>query len=210
MASALMGWINHNLFITATGAMLGASAVGALKAAQNLMGVMNILFFGLENVVPTRAAWHYQRTGLSALVRYIKKVAWVGETATAAVAILFATVPEFWLRLIYGEEYAGYGGLVRWFAAIYLVLFIAFPLQAGLRALEQTSSIFRAVALATVVAVATAYPLVSGFGITGAVVGMLLVQMVKQGALMKLFAERTRSLSGRHEPNFTTASERDA
>ena len=72
-ASTIMQWTTGNLFIVAAGAMLGASAVGALRAAQNLMGVTHILFMGLENVVPIQAARHFHDGGKKALVEYLNR-----------------------------------------------------------------------------------------------------------------------------------------
>lgn len=95
-------------------------------------------------------------------------------------------------------------------AAFYLVMFIGLPLRAGLRALEQTRSLFLAMALGTIVAVASAYPLLTGLGITGAAVGILLVEMVTRGVLMIQFAGRSRSLSRRQDPKPTTVPRRDA
>jgi hypothetical protein len=61
--SAVLHWASSQLFIAAAGALLGASAVGALRAAENLIGgIANIYFLGLENVVPARAAWHCSTT----------------------------------------------------------------------------------------------------------------------------------------------------
>jgi O-antigen/teichoic acid export membrane protein len=100
--SALMQWTSGNLFIVAAGGVLGAVAVGALKAAQNVMGITHILFQGLENIVPVRAGTYYHKGGSQALVVYLRKVAWAGGLATAAMALLAAAFPEFWLGLFYG------------------------------------------------------------------------------------------------------------
>ncbi|MEE9542392.1 MAG: MATE family efflux transporter, partial [Thermodesulfobacteriota bacterium] len=140
--SALMQWTSGNLFIVAAGGVLGASAVGALKAAQNVMGVTHILFQGLENVVPVRAGSHFHQGGLKALVTYLRRVAWTGGLATAVIAGLAVVFPEFWLKMFYGDEFIPYGYLLRWYAAVYLLIFIGLPLRSGLRALEHTRPIF--------------------------------------------------------------------
>ncbi len=191
--SAVMQWVTANLFLLAAGALLGTAAVGALRAAQTLMGPCNILFQGLENVVPARAAWHFQHGGAAALVGYMKKIGLVFGLVTAGIAVVAAAAPDFWLGLAYGGEYVGYGYLVRWYAVIYLLAFLGVPFRAGLRAIEDTRSIFLSTALASVVGVAAAYPLLTELDVIGAVAGMLLVQILIHGGLISGLAAKLKS-----------------
>ncbi len=193
-ASALMQWTAGNLFIVAAGALLGASAVGALKAAQNLMGVTHILFQGLENIVPVRAAWHFQNGGGKALRAYLRSVSVFGGLATAAVATIAAVAPAFWLRLVFGGEYSAYGHLLQWYALIYPLMFIGLPLSAGLRAVEHTRPIFAGYLATTIFSLVAAYPLVRWLELTGVMAGMLLLQAMM---LVVLWRAARKSFSGR-------------
>lgn len=176
--SALMQWTSGNLFILAAGAILGAWAVGALKAAQNLMGVPHILFQGLENVVPVRAAWHLQIGGPQGLKTYLLRVTIYGELATGAVAAVMFVAPEFWLELVFGEEYQGFGFLLRWYAAIYVLVFLSLPLRAGLRAVENTRTIFWAYLWMTLFSLVSAYPVTEFWGLIGVLLGLFIVQVI--------------------------------
>ena len=176
--SAVMQWVTANLFLLAAGALLGTAAVGALRAAQTLLGPCNILFQGLENVVPARAAWHFQDGGKAALVGYMKKVGLVFGLVTAAIAAVAAAAPDFWLGLAYGDEYVGYGYLVRWYAVMYVVALITLPLRAGLRAIEHTQAIFWGYLWVTLFSILFAYPLILYFDLPGVVIGMLLVYVI--------------------------------
>ena len=193
--SAVMQWVTANLFLLAAGALLGTAAVGALRAAQTLLGPCNILFQGLDNVVPARAAQHFQHGGKAALVAYMKKVGLVFGLVTAAIAAVAAAAPDFWLGLAYGDEYVGHGYLVRWFAVMYVIFFFAVPLRAGLRAYEETRPIFVSNLLAGLVALATFHPLLTNFGIAGAVAGMVVVQVVMQGLTFYAVYGRGRRLA---------------
>ena len=195
-ASALMHWISANLFVFAAGALLGASAVGALKAAQNLMGVTHILFLGLENVVPIRAAWHYQHGGKRALTTYLRHFALLGGLVTATVALVASAAPEFWLGLVYGDAYVSYGHLLRWYAALYLTIFLGFPLVAGVKTLENTRPLFTASVARTLFTIASAYALVSGLGLTGVMIGILIGQVI---ACVVLFRALALSLTSTHQ-----------
>ena len=103
-ASALFQWTTGNFFIIMAGALLGSSAVGALKATQNFMGVVHILIMGLENIVPVRAAHHYHVNGNIALLGYLKRVALFGCSLTATIAFVAFIAPDFWLSLVFGDK----------------------------------------------------------------------------------------------------------
>jgi len=193
--SRLTKWTSSQLFYIATGALLGAAAVGALRAARNLMGVTHILLMGLENIVPVRAAQHFQRGGVKALKEYLRRVSWIGGSVTAFVALAFAVAPGFWLDLFYGGSYAGYGYLIRWFAAVYILIFMELPLRAALRAIEQTQPIFSANLWASLFSLAAVYPLIHWFELYGVMAGLLITQVIVQAtlwwALRSKMAQRT-------------------
>lgn len=172
-ASVLFQWMATNLFLVATGGLLGAAAVGALRAAETLIGVNRIFFQGLENVVPPHAAERLQASGLHAFQAYLRRVAWLGGGATAAVGGLAALAPEFWLTLFFGESYAEYGELLYWYAVIYVIMFAGLPIRAGLRALEHTRPIFLATGVSATFTVVLAAPLINALGILGAATGLL-------------------------------------
>ena len=188
-ASALLEWASGNLFIIAAGALLGPIAVGALKAAQNLMGITHILFMGLENVVPVRAAWHLKQGGKKALSQYVRQVAILGGLATMAIAVTAAIAPEFWLGLVFGDEYREYGFILQWYAAIYVVIFLNLPLRSALRALESTRPIFLAYLWAGIFSILGVYSMITLLGLTGVVGGIAIVNvilvLVMRGSLKK-------------------------
>ncbi|MCZ6863198.1 MAG: hypothetical protein O7I42_23530 [Alphaproteobacteria bacterium] len=188
--SAVMQWITANLFLLAAGALLGTAAVGALRAAQTLLGPCNILFQGLENVVPARAAWHFQHGGKTALVGYMKKVGLVFGLVTVGIAGVAATAPDFWLGLAYGDEYAGYGYLVRWYAVMYVVALTTLPLRAGLRAIEHTQAIFSANLWMTLFSILFTYPLIIHFYLPGVVIGRLLIYAILITTLLHCLRKR--------------------
>ena len=171
VGSALMQWTSGQLFFIAAGAMLGATSVGALRAAQNLIGVTNVLFKGLENVMPVRAAMHYQAGGKKTLISYLWRVAVTGEFVTGAIAVIAAVAPEFWLNLAFGDEYREFGYLLQWFAAIQMLHYLTIPLQAGLRATERTNVIFWASVGRTTFTLLTVYPLIKFTGVIGVLIG---------------------------------------
>lgn len=183
IGSAVLQWTSGSFFILAAGALLGAAAVGALRAAQTLMGITNILFLGLENVVPVRAAWHFGNGGNKPLVKYLRRVALAGGVGVASISAIVAVAPEFTLNFVYGSEYSEYGYILRWMAVAYVISFMGLPLRAGLRAIEHTRSIYSAYQWTTLFTLVTAYPIIEILGISGAAIGYLMTQSILMAGL---------------------------
>ena len=178
VASATATWMSGNLLVVAAGGLLGVIAVGALKAAQSLMGVAHILFAGLENVAPIRAAQRFRFGGPNDLIAYLARVRVLGLAGTALIGLTFAVNPSFWLGRLFGPEFAEYGYLVRWYAVLYILMFLTVPLRFGLRAVERTAPIFAAYGASALFSLIVAYPLVRTFGLPGVLVGMLITQLI--------------------------------
>jgi O-antigen/teichoic acid export membrane protein len=180
LASALMQWTSGNFFIISAGGILGPMSVGALKAAQNIMGVSHIIFQGLENIVPAQASYYYFHGGWPRLLNYLKQVTWWGGGGTTVITLLAWVFPEFWLQLLYGAEYRTYGYVLQWYAVTYLLIFIGLPLRAGLRAMECSKPIFISYCLMTAFTAGTAYFFIRNIGLMGAIGGILGTQIICQ------------------------------
>ncbi len=141
-------------------------------------------------MVPARAAWHFEHGGRAALIRYLKKVGLVFGLVTAGIAAVAAAAPEFWLGLAFGAEYQGYGYLVQWYAVIYIAAFVALPLHVGLRAIEDTRSIFWSHLWMTLFSVTFAYPLVDSLEIHGVIFGVLAIYAIHIATFWTGFLKR--------------------
>lgn len=173
-ASVVLRWVSRNAYLIAAGAIVGPAAIGAIRAAQNLFGPIQMCFLALENVAPIRASWHYDRGGVAGLTAYLWRIMRFGGLGGLAIALPFVLFPEFWLTLLFGEAYAGYGELVVWFTAVYAVTLLGIGFRFGLRAIEDTRSIFFTTMLNVILALVIAEPIVTWLGIVGGVVGGLL------------------------------------
>lgn len=178
VASSLLQYASGNLFLIASGSILGATAVGALKASQNIIGITHIFFQGLENIVPSRASWHYAQTGMVGLLSYLKKVSLWGGGATLFVILVITMMSDILLGFIYGEEYIPYGYVVKWYGAIYLLIFLGLPLKVFLRSIEHARPVFIAYVLMTVFSVISVNFLLQVYGVIGALLGILVTQII--------------------------------
>lgn len=178
LAESLVYWFGSQLVIYMAGQVVSTTLVGTMSAAQNVVGMVNILFLALENLVPTRASAIYAKGGKAGLTRYLKRVSFIGGAAILGIVLVASLWSEFWLKLFYGSAYAGYGWMIFWWSGYYLITFFQRPLSVGLRVLGNTRGIFLASLGGAVVAIGLSYPIIRLGGATGAMIAVCLVNAV--------------------------------
>jgi len=178
-ASAILSELLYSsIFILAAGNVLGASAVGALKAAQNIVAVTHVLYKTLETIVPIKAAQHYKNGRTVALNTYLKKISFLSVFPLLGLLALAFIFPSFWLHLLYGSEYHEMGYVLQWYAAIYMMMFFWLPFRWGLQTLEHTKHILIVNVVAAVFAMASANAAATYFGLTGTLVGIFTMHII--------------------------------
>lgn len=188
--SSVLQWLSRNMFIIITNGILGTTAVGALKATQTLVGITHILFQGLENIIPVRAAQRFSSGGRSSLFAYLRKTSIFVSVTALFIVLVFASAPGFWIKLTFGEEFLEYSYLVRWYAAFYVLLSLGLPLRYGLLVIEKTAPLFVAYLIATTISLGSIYFLIDTWGLSGTMIGMIGFQLVFQCTLI-FFLRRT-------------------
>jgi O-antigen/teichoic acid export membrane protein len=178
IVSALMQWASGNFFLIAAASVLGAFAVGVIKAAQNIIGITHILFQAMENFVPSKASFYYRQGGAICLINYLKKVTLIGGVVTLFIVLIISLFPKVWLSFFYGEKYSEVSYVVLWFSPIYLCIFLNFSLRSGLRSLNYTKAIFNGYLAMTTFSLISAYPIINWLKIHGAMVGILVTQII--------------------------------
>lgn len=178
LGSAILQWMSGNYFVIVAGLALGPAEVGAIRAAQNLLGLTHILFQGLENIVPGEASHQYHKGGPQALLRYTLKVALVVLTGTALLAVPAAIFAKPLLEQVYGTFDQQSASAIIWFVPIYMLVAITLPLRAGLRSLERTKAVFVAYIASTVFALCTANHLVVKYAVDGVMFGIAITQVI--------------------------------
>jgi O-antigen/teichoic acid export membrane protein len=180
-ASAVLQWACGNLFFIAAPIYYGAAAAGVLKASQNLMGVANIWFQGLDNIVPVETARHLHEGGIRSMLAYTRSILLKWGGLTLLFAVVMASAPGFWLCLFYGPAMVQYGYILRLYALLYVFTFVGGPLRASLQALEYTVPIFWSYLAMTAFAFAFAVPMAKWLGLSGTMLGLLGTQVIFQG-----------------------------
>ncbi len=194
VGSAGMLWLTGNFFVIVAGGVLGVAAAGAIRAAQTLTQATNVLLQAMENFVPTECSKRYAVGGNAALFSYIRKVLILGGATVLTFALIMSVTPSFWLGTVFGEQYATFGNVLRGYAILNVLMFATVPLQAILRTYEATQYIFLSYAAATAISLMSAHLLITKFGLTGVIVGVIFLQcsmiLVNVLAVMKLARRR--------------------
>jgi O-antigen/teichoic acid export membrane protein len=190
-----MRWATGNFYMFVAGGMIGAADVGAIRAAQNLVGMSHILMLGLENVVPAGAARQLSKSGKQAFLRYMMQMMVFGASIVGTIVVVASAAPAFWLDLIYGKDYVAYGHLVVWWSVIYFIGFLAQQISICLRTIEQTKSIFWAHLVTAIFSIISVYPLITYFGLIGVMIGLLTIVVIRIAILAVSLFYQLRKLA---------------
>ncbi|TNC15321.1 lipopolysaccharide biosynthesis protein [Methylobacterium terricola] len=166
------------------GGALGDEALGGLRAAQYLVGIVLLLLAATENVVPTGAGRAYEAGGEPALRAYL-----LGVTRRLGVPVGFllavvAVPADLWLRLVFGAPYVPFAPCLRWLALGVVFIFLRDMVAQIFRARRRTDVIFRAFAVSFAVSLALIQPLLTRYGATGAAAVVVLAHGASLAALL--------------------------
>lgn len=172
-------WSSSNAFLLAAGALLGSAAVGALKVAHSLVGVLGVLLLTLENFVPLDAARALAHEGTIGLHRYLRGVLARGGLLILPIAAALALWPGLVLGVFDGGESGAWAEqALRWFAGMYVLAFLSTLLTIGLRTVERTGRIAFCNIIIAVPVLFLAQPIVATFGFVGACAGIVVHKLV--------------------------------
>jgi len=194
LASVLLQWLTGNLFYIFTGTILGTAAVGALKAAQNILSLSNLFLVALDNVVPVRSSMQLFKTGQTAMLNYLKKVLLFTSIPVITISLIGLLWPVYCLKIFYGDQFLGYGYVVQWYAVISLLFLLSFPLRTALRSLEYILPIFFADVAKVVFTLLFAKKLIVSFKLTGVMIGLFTTHIISFSILTILLIFYSKKL----------------
>jgi len=172
-AAIAASWLAGQLYIYLTAAMRGATAAGALKAAQIVLGPLNTFLLFLFTILPIRYARTRSRAGDAGLHQALI----LTYAATAPFVLIYCVAVAIFsgpiLRLLYGTSYSRYGSVVVLFSIYYFVLHPVYLFTSALNAKRWTRPLFTGNLYAAALAVLVGWLLILEWGVNGAVVGMV-------------------------------------
>lgn len=168
-----MQWLGTQGVLLAGAGLIGAQAAGGVRAAQNIIGPINILFQAMDNTVPVAAARNFAEGGLPALSRYLwRNTAW-GSALLLPVMLLLTFAADPLTRFVYGSQYVAYSALVVWQAAAMFLQFYVRQVTYFLRTVEATAVIMRMGAVIAVTSVGVTVLTVHRYQETGLMIALL-------------------------------------
>ncbi len=181
IGTSLLQWLSGNFYLLTAAGVLGPVALGAIRIAQNVMGVMHVLLLTLENLVPLKAAETLHQKGSAATVKYVFHI-----FLQAAIPFIGLLVPIAFFRvelleLIYGNSYVDYAFVLLAFCGIYILIFIGTQLRFLIRTFERNSLIFWSYVATSILGLTTANFFVTHYQIHGVLAGIALTQIIMVG-----------------------------
>lgn len=178
VGTALLQWFSGNYFLMIAGGVLGAAALGAIRVAQNVMGILHFLFQALENIISVKAARILAQEGKLNMLRYMRKMSF---NSGALIVLLLTAIAVFRrpiLATLFGEEILDYEFVLIWFAGMYLFVYLGTMFRFLVRTLERNQIIFISYIITTGFSLVAAFPLVEYYGIHGVLLGLLAAQVL--------------------------------
>lgn len=178
VAKSGLQWLSGNLFLIAAGSILGAAALGAVRMAQNVIGILNILFLTFENTVPVRASDVLKTGTKSDLFSYFKDLNRKTGLGVLGLLAFIAIFSKPILHIFYGEVSIETVYVLRGFCVLYLIVFLSTLKRLHIRTLAANQQIFMAYLLSAAFSLIAAYPMIKNWGLLGVVLGFIITQFM--------------------------------
>lgn len=179
LSSFLQWWANHFL-VAVSGLFLGIRAMGALRLAQTLFGVLNALFQVYENYAVPRASARLEQSA-AAMQSFLRRLSGQGLVFLLPVLLVTGLFPGYIFRICGGEEYTGYAYALQGMAVLYAVIIAGYPVRIAIRVLMLNRAFFMAYLLVFVFTLLASKYLVSHWELTGVMASLIINQLIILG-----------------------------
>ncbi len=173
-----MQWFSGNYFIVFATGVLGPIALGIIRIAQNLMGLLHILFLALENLIPIQAANILTQKGIHPTLYFFKKSSIKTGGITLLILLLVALFRNQIITAIYGSEYLAYSYTIVFFCVIYLFVFLGTILRFVVRTFEVNRIVLENYIITGIVSFCSAHFLIANYQLEGVLAGLLIIQII--------------------------------
>lgn len=179
LLTAVLQWWAGNLFVVASGLFLGMKALGALRLAQTLFGVLNILLQVFENhVLPVASRLHKES------VTQFKKYLWNTTRKSTLIMlpvslVLVIFAPQIF-KLSGGADYVEYAFALQGMAVLYVFIFAGYTSRIAIRVLLFNRDFFIGYVFSFLFSLFAARFFIQQWGLTGVITGLIINQLLLQ------------------------------
>lgn len=179
LLTAILQWWAGNLFVVASGLFLGMKALGALRLAQTLFGVLNILLQVFENhVLPVASRLHKES------VPKFKKYLWTttrkGTLLMLPVSLALVVFAPQIFELSGGADYTEYAFALQGMAVLYFFIFAGYTSRLAIRVLLFNRDFFIGYVISFLFSLLAARFFIQQWGLTGVIAGLIINQLLLQ------------------------------
>jgi O-antigen/teichoic acid export membrane protein len=180
LGSSFVSLLTIQAFPWSLALIYGTSEAGRLQAIINLVGITNPLMIGMWNILLPVIAKTYQN---STYIKTLKVMVKYGLSGCVIILPYFIGVflfPKEVLEITYGSSvYTDLATVLRIYVLCYLFMYIAQILQSFPSSLKLSKKVFQNQTTAAGISVIFGIPLTVIFGVTGAAIGVLLVNITR-------------------------------
>lgn len=178
LASSIIQWVSDNTFMLGAGAFLGATAVGAQKAAQSLFGITHIFFHALDNIVPLKIATYIKNNDRTSIVKYIVRLIFIGLLVVGVFTVLFLVFKNTLFETIFNKDYLPYNYLLYYIAIFYISLALTNPIVYLIKATENTKVLFLAQTIISISFLGIVKLITDKYGVLAQPISSILYQII--------------------------------
>jgi O-antigen/teichoic acid export membrane protein len=194
LGSSLAAVFSDNSFVMLViGAVLGPAALGAARAVQTIVQVINVLHQSLENFVPSAATNRLMEGGTPALMRYVANVSLIGAAGIAAVIGTLLIFADPIMLFVYGTSFEDQRALILAFGTYSVLAHIGFVMIAGLRALDAARAVFVPQVVLSATSMVFAIYTVNVWGVVGALYALLVLRALFTAYLTISLRQRAKT-----------------
>jgi len=170
--SSLLQWGAGYFFVAAAGWWVGAAALGALRLAQYIYGLLNVLLQAIENYTLPRA------TTTTDIKKYWLQLLKKCLLLVLPLLVMLAVFAGPVLRLAGGSSYQQYTFIMYGLSAVYLLVTIGYPVRIAIRAQHMDKEYFIAYILSVTASIVIAPWLLHNWQLYGVLAGLFLTQLI--------------------------------
>jgi O-antigen/teichoic acid export membrane protein len=184
MYSLFFNWFNSNYVFFITAILIGNKEVGAIRAAQNIIGISHVLFQVIENTLPIKLSLILRDFGKIELKSYLKSTYFYFISFVTVLGLFLFIFSDYIIILIYKDFDSNIKLALLYFIPIYIILAISSCLRSALKALENTKVIFWGNLVGALIIIVLSKFLIEQYQIQGSMICFLLIQLIMMILLM--------------------------
>lgn len=170
-------WVLSYSGLLVTAGLFGPKVLGALRAAQSLLAVLNVVREALENIVPPMAGKALAEGGMPGLHRTLGLAMLFAGLTGAAVVVGLGLFGPWLLHQLYGGEILEFDWVIIWYSFAFPMALMSLVLGCAFRALERTRPVFIAALVGGCFNLLAVYPAALFFGVAGLIAVTLLSEL---------------------------------